>query len=114
MMVTLYLRENDGSTQYATITDRQGNLFGYPTLTVTTGRDFFLVNERHFTYETQAELQRALRGMIDRRLKKGFEILYSFFREDRFVGLQEKCEQFQYHGDDGSDTQRGTSAVDSL
>jgi hypothetical protein len=105
MMVTLYRREPNGTTHYATITDRQGNLFGYPTLTVTSGRDFFLVNERHFTYETDAELQRALRGMIDRRLKKGFEVLYSYFREDRFSGLQKKLEH------SGSEDQR---AVDSL
>ncbi|MFW6229013.1 MAG: hypothetical protein ACOC2V_06095 [Alkalispirochaeta sp.] len=87
-MVTLYRRDGDGSSRYITITDRQGNLFGYPTLTVNAGRDFFLTSERHFTYETTAELQRALRRMIDRRLKRGFEVLYSYFREDQYRGLQ--------------------------
>src|SRR6056297_2386094 len=90
MMVTLYQRDDDGSTRYVTITDRQGNLFGYPTLTVTAGRDFFMTSERHFTYESTAELQKALRGMIDRRLKNGFEVLYSYFRHQQFRGLQQK------------------------
>jgi len=89
-MVTLYRRDGDGSSRYVTITDRQGNLFGYPTLTVSAGRDFFLTSERHFTYETAAEQQRALRRMIDRRLRKGFEVLYSYFREDQFKGLQRR------------------------
>ncbi|MDA3950930.1 MAG: hypothetical protein PF508_17110 [Spirochaeta sp.] len=90
MMVTLYRKDDDGSTRYVTITDRQGNLFGYPTLTVTAGRDFFLTSERHFTYESAGELQKALRGMIDRRLKNGFEVLYSYFRHQQFRGLQQK------------------------
>ena len=89
-MVTLYRKEDSGSTRYVTITDRQGNLFGYPTLTVSAGRDFFLTSERHFTYETAGELQKALRGMIDRRLKNGFEVLYSYFRHQQFQGLQQK------------------------
>ena len=90
MMVTLYRREHDGSTHYVTITDRQGNLFGYPTLTVTAGRDFFLTNERHFTYENDGEMQNALRRMIDRRLRKGFDVLYSYFREERYRVLERR------------------------
>ena len=89
-MVTLYRKEDDGSTRYVTITDRQGNLFGYPTLTVTAGRDFFLTSERHFTYESAGEVQKALRGMIDRRLKSGFDVLYSYFRHRQFSGLEQK------------------------
>ncbi len=90
MMVTLYHRDDDGSTRYVTITDRQGNLFGYPTLTVTAGRDFFLTSERHFTYETHAELQKALRRMIDRRLNRGFSVLYSYFGTGRFGSLKRR------------------------
>ncbi len=94
-MVTLYIREHsdqgvEESTRYVTITDRQGNLFGYPTLTVTAGRDFFLTSERHFTYETEAELQKALRGMIDRRLKRGFSVLYSYFGSGKFHALERR------------------------
>lgn len=86
-MVSLYRRESDSSMNYITITDRQQNLFGYPTLTVTTGTDFLLTRERHFTYADEAELQRALRGMIDRRLRKGFEVLYSYFREQEYASI---------------------------
>lgn len=88
MMVTLYRRQSEGSTEYVTITDRQGNLFGYPTLTVTTGRDFFLTSERHYTYEDEADLQRALREMVDRRVKKHYEILYSYFRPGQYPDLR--------------------------
>ncbi|MEX2443275.1 MAG: hypothetical protein WD492_06710 [Alkalispirochaeta sp.] len=90
MMVSLYRKESDESVLYVTITDRQQNLFGYPTLSVTSGRDFFLTQEKHFTYHTEAELQKALRGMIDRRLKRGYSVLYSYFREERYAGLQRK------------------------
>ncbi|HKK49869.1 MAG TPA: hypothetical protein VJ932_12295 [Alkalispirochaeta sp.] len=90
MMVSLYRKESDGSVLYVTITDRQQNLFGYPTLTVTSGRDFFLTQEKHFTYRTEAELQKALRGMIDRRLKREYSVLYSYFREERYPGLERR------------------------
>ncbi len=88
MMVTLYRSQSDVSTEYVTITDRQGNLFGYPTLTVTTGRDFFLTSERHYTYDSEASLQSALRDMIDRRLNRSFEVLYSYFRPGQYPVLQ--------------------------
>ena len=84
MMITLYRRESDGSTRYVTYTDRQGHLFGFPTLTVTEGTDFFLARERNYTFETESEQQKKLRTMIDRRMKRGYSVLYSFFRNDRF------------------------------
>ncbi len=97
-MVTLYQRMEDGSTRYVTITDRQGNLFGYYTLTVNSGRDFFMTSERYFTYETQGEMQRALRGMIDRRLRKGYSLLYSYFGSGRFDNLQRHLAAFAAGG----------------
>lgn len=94
-MVTLYRNQSGVSTEYVTITDRQGNLFGYPTLTVTTGRDFFLTSERHYTYESEADLQRSLRDMIDRRLKKRYEILYSYFRPGQYSNLRRRLTAMQ-------------------
>lgn len=98
MMVTLYRREEDGSTRYVTITDRQGNLFGYLTLTVTTGNDFFLTREQHFTYADEAEMQHALRGMIDRRLKRGYNVLYSYFGENQYPEVRHRVEDGWYGG----------------
>lgn len=92
MMVTLYRREDDGSTRYVTITDRQGNLFGYRTLSVTSGNDFFLTREQHFTYANEAEMQQALRNMIDRRLKRGYSILYSYFGENQYPEIRSRVE----------------------
>ena len=95
MMVSLYRKEPDNSVLYVTITDRQQNLFGYPTLSVTSGRDFFMTREKHFTYADEAELQKALRGMIDRRIRKGYEVLYSYFREERYAALERKLRQYR-------------------
>ena len=106
MMVTLYRREGNGSVQYVTITDRQGNLFGYPTLTLTVGRDFFITRERHFTYANEAETQKALRGMIDRRLRNGFEVLYSFFREQRYASIEHLLRRHR-----GGDDRRAQSSL---
>lgn len=92
-MVTLYHRKDDGSTRYVTFTDRQGNLFGYLNLTITEGNDFFLVRERHRTYATEAELQHAVRRMIDRRLRRGWSVLYSWFGTHRYPELERKLEQ---------------------
>ncbi len=88
-MITLYRRESDGRTRYVTITDRQGHLFGNPTLTVTEGDDFFLTRERHLTFETESEQQRELRTLIDRRFRSGYEVLYSFFRGNQFRSVKE-------------------------
>ncbi len=82
MMVTLYRREPDGSTRYVTITDRQRHLFGYPTLTVIDGKDFFLVRERHHTYADEPEQQRSFQGILKRRLARGYSVLYSYFRAE--------------------------------
>lgn len=89
-MVSLYRKERDASVRYVTITDRQQNLFGYPTLTVITGRDFLMTREKHFTYADEAEMQQALRRMIDRRLSSGYAVLYSYFGEDRFGSIARK------------------------
>lgn len=93
MMVTLYRRENDGSTRYVTITDRQGNLFGYRTLTITTGNDFFLTREQHKTYANEAEMQKALRRMIDWRLRRRYSVLYSYFGENQYPDVRERIRQ---------------------
>ncbi len=92
MMVTLYQRQEDGSTRYVTFTDRQGNLFGYYTLTVTEGQDFFLTRERHHTYELESDIQAALRRMINRRLQQGYEVLYSWFGKNQFPTLEERIQ----------------------
>lgn len=99
MMVTLYRREDDGSTRYVTITDRQGNLFGYRTLTVTTGNDFFLTREEHFTYADEAEMQHALRRMIDRRLRANYSVLYSYFGEGQYPGVRSDLDRRAHQGE---------------
>lgn len=101
-MVTLYRREDDGSTRYVTITDRQGNLFGYCTLTVTSGNDFFLTREQHFTYADEAEMQHALRGMIDRRLKRNYNVLYSYFGEGQYPAIQTELDRRVNRGNAGA------------
>ena len=95
MMVSLFRRRPDGVTHYISVTDRQGNLFGYPTLTVTTGDDFFVTKERHHTYHSEAELQEELRKMLDRWLAKGYTVLYSYFRAGRFTELRDHLSREQ-------------------
>lgn len=97
MMITLYRRQPDASTRYVTITDRQGNLFGYKTLTITSGNDFFLTREQHFTYADEGEMQKALRGMIDRRLRRGYNVLYSYFGRDQYPDLQRRAQLWAKH-----------------
>lgn len=87
-MITLYRHEPDGTTRYITYTDRQGNLFGYPTLSVASGRDLILTNESHMTFETIGELQTSLRRMIDARLRERYQVLYSYFRPGSYGELR--------------------------
>lgn len=88
MMVVLFRREPDSTTRYETLHDRQGNLFGFPTLTVTAGRDFSVVRERHHTFESLDELDADLKRRIDRRRADGYRVLYAWVRgtEARSIG----------------------------
>lgn len=92
MMVTLYRREPDGSTRYITITDRQQDLFGHPTLTIDSGRNEVLARQRHITYASESERQHALRDIIDRRMRRGYEVLYTWFRPGSYVDLQSRLD----------------------
>ena len=89
MMVSLFRRHSDHATRYISVTDRQGNLFGYPTLTVTTGNNFMVMKERHHTYRTEAELQQELHKMLERWLSQGYTILYSYFRTGQCTELRD-------------------------
>lgn len=94
-MITLYRHDPDGTTRYITYTDRQGNLFGYPTLTVESGRNLILTNESHMTYESGGELQAALRKMIDARLRERYQVLYSYFRPGSYGDLRGQLDSAQ-------------------
>ena len=81
MMVTLYRHIPTGTTRYVTITDRQPNLFGLPTLTVSSGPDLLSPNwERHYTFSCEQERISALEKLVARRRRAGYTILYSYFR----------------------------------
>lgn len=93
MMLVLYRTNRDGSKRFVTYTDRQGHLFGYPTLTVTEGNDLALSRERHFTFETEGQRQARLRKMVDSRLRRGYQVLYSYFRPNRYPQVEETVQR---------------------
>lgn len=82
MYVTLYRTVYNRPTRYFTMHDRQGNLFTPYSLTVSHGASISGGSERLYILESQRELDERIRHIIRRRLRDGYQVLYSYFRQN--------------------------------
>ncbi|HOV37156.1 MAG TPA: hypothetical protein PLG79_00405 [Spirochaetales bacterium] len=92
MMLTFYRKDKEGATYYYTIHDRQGSLFTEYTLTTTWGRNLGKSREKIYTFHTRQELDVKLREIIEINLKRGYRVLYSYFRADDAEDLKTKIQ----------------------
>ncbi|MCX7788975.1 MAG: hypothetical protein N2442_14895 [Spirochaetes bacterium] len=95
MMVTLYRKDNQGHAFYYTIHDRQGSLFAPFTLTVMWGRRLDRSREKIFTFATHQEMNRKVRWILDKKIRDGYRVLYSYFRSEDAADLKAKIELYQ-------------------
>ncbi len=85
MMITFYKPGTSGSCFYYTVHDRQGSLFTSYSLTVIWGRALDRGKEKVYAFENRAEIDAKIRDLIRQRIRKGYKVLYSYFR-----GLEER------------------------
>ena len=84
MLITLIRTDAHGRSRLVTITDRQLFLFSEYSFTVMseTGR------ERVYSFERRSELDAALRRAITDRTRRGYRVLYSYFRADEYPDIR--------------------------
>ncbi|WP_455382278.1 hypothetical protein [Salinispira pacifica] len=82
MFITLYRVGKHERVHYYTIHNRQGNLFTPYSLTVSWGTSMDGGRERLIILETRRALDEQVRRLIRHRLRQGYRVLYSYFRQD--------------------------------
>ncbi len=82
MFITLYRVGKRDRVHYYTIHNRQGNLFTPWSLTISWGPSMETGRERLVIMETRAEFDQQVRRLLARRFKEGYQVLYSYFRQD--------------------------------
>lgn len=84
MLITLIRTDAHGRNRLVTITDRQLFLFSEHAFTVVseTGR------ERVYSFDRRSDLDAALRKAITDRTRRGYRVLYSYFRANEYPGLR--------------------------
>ena len=88
MLVTLYKEDLSDRLHYYAIDDRQGHLFAPHSFSVTWGSSLRMGNERHYTFDTRAEMDKQLRKLIRTRIREGYRVLYSYFRAEEYADLK--------------------------
>lgn len=88
MLITLYRINNDEQIRYVTIHNRQPTLFSQYAFSVCSGTIHGSSTDRLYTFETQEELDEALRKTIRSRVTRGYRVLYSYFRKHEYENLR--------------------------
>jgi predicted DNA-binding WGR domain protein len=87
MMITLYRIDNRERLHYYCISNRQHNMFSPYTFTVSSGVALTRGTEKHYVFSTRKELDAALRSRIRRKMRNGYKVLYTFFRQEEYSDL---------------------------
>ena len=88
MMITLYKTDRQGQIHYYSIDDRQGHLFATFTFTVNWGTTLTACREKVRVFDTRREMDAKLQRLIQDRVKSGYRVLYSYFRNQEYRYLK--------------------------
>jgi hypothetical protein len=88
MMITLVKITPPKKVYYYHIHDWQGDLFSPYALSVSWGLDLRKSRRREYVFDTRKEMDLFLRKLISKRLKSGYKVLYTYFREDKYKELK--------------------------
>ncbi|MFP4384795.1 MAG: hypothetical protein ACLFSE_12185 [Spirochaetia bacterium] len=88
MMITMVKITSPKRVYYYHIHDWQGDLFCPYALTVSWGYELTGSRRREYVFDTRKEMDLFLRGLIRKRLKKGYKVLYTYFTQDTYRDLQ--------------------------
>lgn len=87
-MITFYKTDKRGQIRYYSIDDRQGNLFSPHTFSVHAGAAMTVGREKAYIFSSRREMDAKLRELIDSRIKDGYRVLYSYFRNNEYAELR--------------------------
>lgn len=94
MMVTLYKKDHQGQPYYYTVHDRQGSLFAPFTLTITWGKKLGQPRETIITSTTHEEMNQKIHVILDKKLREGYRVLYSYFLPNEAEDLKARIAQY--------------------
>jgi len=81
MIVTLMKHGKDGRLLYYTIHDRQQSLTSLHALTTLFRTGSGREREKHYDFETLADMDVMIRALLSRRIRDGYRVLYSWSRD---------------------------------
>ena len=84
MIILLRKTTPKGNHYYYTLHDRQTGLFEKYTLTTMWGSTPDGGREKVYSFSSAEELDEKLRGLINRRLRSGYTVLYSYSRDKNY------------------------------
>ena len=88
MMITLYKTDQQGRIHYYSIHDRQTHFFSPYALTVNWGNALSAGREKVYALGSREEMDQTLQQLIQRRVTRGYRVLYSFFRNQEYKHLR--------------------------
>ncbi len=88
MMITLYKTDQQGRIHYYSINDRQTHLFSPFVVTVNWGHALSAGREKVYVLSSRQEMDQKLQELIQRRVRRGYRVLYSFFRNQEYRFLR--------------------------
>ena len=86
-MITFYKTMNDASLRYYSIHDRQSHLFARYSFSAIFGMDQGSGRERVYTFQTRREMDTKLREIFNERTSRGYKVLYSYAKLDRYKSM---------------------------
>ena len=87
-MITLYKTDRQGRIRYYSLNDRQTHLFASHTITVNWGSALSSGRERVYILDSRSEMDQKLQELVQRKVNRGYRVLYSFFRNREYRFLQ--------------------------
>ncbi|MFH2115837.1 MAG: hypothetical protein ABIJ86_15155 [Spirochaetota bacterium] len=81
MIITMFRTDPDGVIRYYNLHDRQPLLTARYALTIAWRTGDGREREKVYGFVTIAEMDRKIRELFGRRVKKGYRLLYSFMRD---------------------------------
>jgi predicted DNA-binding WGR domain protein len=84
MIILLRKTTPKGTCYYYTLHDRQAGLFEHYTLTSMWGSSPDGGRQKAYSFTSTRELDEKLRQLMNRRLRSGYKVLYSYSRSENY------------------------------
>lgn len=88
MLITLYKTDKQGRIHYYSLDDRQGHLFSQYSFTVNWGMALVAGREKVHVFSDRHTMDSKLQELIQVRIRDGYRVLYSFFRNHEYRYLR--------------------------